>query len=59
MSKLIKNKKSKNSILDLGCGSHFYEYLKLKKFKIKYVGVDIFKMIAISKKNILIICIMF
>ena len=53
MSKLIKNKKSKNSILDLGCGlSHFYEYLKLKKFKIKYVGVDISsKMIAISKKK--------
>ena len=53
MSKLIKNKKSKNSILDLGCGlSHFYKYLKLKKFKIKYVGVDISsKMIAISKKK--------
>tara|TARA_B100001057_G_scaffold493750_1_gene588912 strand:- start:6218 stop:6847 length:630 start_codon:yes stop_codon:yes gene_type:complete len=53
MSKLIKNKRSGNSILDLGCGlSHFYKYLKLKKFKIKYIGVDISsKMIAISKKR--------
>jgi SAM-dependent methyltransferase len=53
MSKLIKNKKSHNSILDLGCGlSHFYKYLNLKKFKIKYLGVDISsKMIAISRRK--------
>ncbi len=53
MSKLIKDKKRINSILDLGCGfSDFYNYLKINKFKINYTGVDISKkMIEISKKR--------
>ncbi len=53
MSKIIKNKKANNSILDLGCGlSHFYKYLKFKKFKIRYIGVDLSeKMIEISKRQ--------
>ena len=53
MSKIILNKKSRNHILDLGCGlSHFYNYLKINDFKFKYFGVDLSQeMIRISKKK--------
>ena len=53
MSKLILNKKRHCSLVDLGCGlSDFYRYLKDKKFKINYTGIDISKkMISVSKKR--------
>ena len=53
MSNLIKNKKLKCKVLDLGCGlSEFYRFLKKNNFNVKYLGVDISeKMIEISKKR--------
>jgi hypothetical protein len=53
-SKIFINDNSTKRIVDLGCGtSHFYKFLKKKKFKkFYYTGIDISKkFISISKKK--------
>ena len=53
MSELILNAKKTQSVIDLGCGfSDLYYYLNSKKFKLKYIGLDLSeKMIKISKSK--------
>lgn len=49
----VANKDKGFSILDVGCGfGDFYAYLKLKKYKCSYTGVDISpKILEVAKKR--------
>lgn len=53
MSGLILTAKKNHSVIDLGCGlSDFYKYIKSKKFKTNYIGIDLSEnMINICKKR--------
>lgn len=52
MSRLFRPGRGVPDLLDFGCGlSHFYEFLRERKVKVRYFGVDVVQEFLIASKN--------